>query len=156
MKYSKEQLEEAVKNNVSYSGVLRYLGIRQSGGSQTYLKRRIKEFGINTEHFTGQAYLRGTVSSARKSSEDILVKLEYGEHRQKTHLLKRALLDLGRDYVCESKGCEVKGKWLGDKITLQIDHIDGDYTNNKAENLRFLCPNCHSQTKTYGSKNKTV
>lgn len=40
------------------------------------------------------------------------------------------------------------------KIPLQVDHIDGDYKNNKEENLRLLCPNCHSLTPTFGSLNK--
>jgi hypothetical protein len=40
------------------------------------------------------------------------------------------------------------------KIPLQIEHIDGDYKNNKEENLKLLCPNCHSLTETYGSLNR--
>jgi hypothetical protein len=40
------------------------------------------------------------------------------------------------------------------KIPLEVDHIDGDFKNNKIENLRLLCPNCHSLTSTYKSLNK--
>ena len=44
--------------------------------------------------------------------------------------------------------------WNKKPITLEMDHIDGDATNSRPENLRMLCPNCHSQTLTYGAKNK--
>ena len=49
-------------------------------------------------------------------------------------------------------GCGLE-KWLDKQITLEIDHIDGDHKNNKRENLRALCPNCHSQTDTFRGKN---
>ncbi len=45
-------------------------------------------------------------------------------------------------------------EWRGKPLHLQLDHIDGDRKNNTRENLRSLCPNCHSQTDTYGGRNK--
>lgn len=55
------------------------------------------------------------------------------------------------NHKCAECGCgEV---WNGKKITLPIDHIDGNWRNNSPNNLRPLCPNCHSQTDTFGSKN---
>lgn len=55
------------------------------------------------------------------------------------------------EYKCSF--CNNNGVWFNKKLTLELDHIDGDKTNNLLENLRFLCPNCHSQTKTYKGKN---
>ena len=54
--------------------------------------------------------------------------------------------------------CEVCGlsEWLGFPIRLELDHIDGNMYNHKLENLRILCPNCHSQTETYRGKNKKI
>jgi 5-methylcytosine-specific restriction endonuclease McrA len=43
--------------------------------------------------------------------------------------------------------------WMGSPITLELDHTDGDYQNNKISNLRMICPNCHSQTMTYKNRN---
>ena len=51
--------------------------------------------------------------------------------------------------------CGNNGVWMDQPLTLQLDHIDGDSTNNELSNLRLLCPNCHTQTETYGSKRGT-
>ena len=55
------------------------------------------------------------------------------------------------DYKCVECGIS---EWNGKQIVLHLDHIDGDSSNHKKTNLRFLCPNCHSQTDTWCGKNK--
>ena len=57
-----------------------------------------------------------------------------------------------KEYRCEK--CGNTGEWLGDKIILELHHIDGDKHNNSLDNLQYLCPNCHSQTDNYRSCNK--
>ena len=57
-------------------------------------------------------------------------------------------------YVCEYCGCD--GHWQNGIISLEIDHRDGDNSNNEIENLHYLCPNCHALTNTYRGKNKKV
>ena len=54
------------------------------------------------------------------------------------------------EYKCSCCGIS---EWNGKSLSLQIDHIDGVNTNNVVENLRYLCPNCHTQTETWGVKN---
>lgn len=68
-------------------------------------------------------------------------------HRQS--LRKRVLHE--RNYKCEA--CGISNVYNGKPLSLELDHIDGDNTNNKIENLRILCPNCHSQTPTHRAKN---
>lgn len=63
-----------------------------------------------------------------------------------------------RRYLRENKGyfCEVCNisEWQDKEIVLEIDHIDGNSTNNNPSNFRFICPNCHSQTPTYKGANR--
>lgn len=141
-KYTKEVLQDAVDNSVSIAGVLRYLGLKQAGGTQAHIGRKIKELDINTEHFTGQGHNLGKVDSKRKVAADILVVLPAGSNRPKRAQLLRAMTESGIEYRCR---CGVGSEWQGTPITLDIDHIDGNWLNNGLENLRFLCPNCHSQ-----------
>lgn len=65
-------------------------------------------------------------------------------------MLRRALLESGMPYECAT--CGINAMWRGQPLTLDIDHIDGDFLNNEIENLRFLCPNCHRQTPNFAGK----
>lgn len=66
--------------------------------------------------------------------------------------LRASLIRLGRKYECEL--CGQGPEWNGQPLTLQVDHRDGDRDNHDPENIRFLCPNCHTQTPTYGNKKR--
>jgi Zn finger protein HypA/HybF involved in hydrogenase expression len=64
--------------------------------------------------------------------------------------LKKHFMEV-TEYKCVRCGI---ADWLGESIVLQLDHIDGDASNNKPTNLRLLCPNCHCQTETWGGRNR--
>lgn len=150
VKYTKELLQEAVDKSVSYAGVLRYLGLRQAGGTQTHITKRIKKYEIDISHFTHQGWCKGKVSISRKTAKDVLILRDPSGYRTKTKFLKRSLLEVGVKYVCSECGVD---QWNGKKINLHVDHINGKWYDNRQENLRFLCPNCHSQTVTYCGRN---
>lgn len=113
------------------------------------------DLDIPMDHFLGQGWSSGkTFSNRRKCAKKILIVLPEGSCRTGRIQLRRALLEIGRKEVCEE--CGLGTEWNGKPITLAIDHKDGNYYNNVESNLRFICPNCHTQTKNYGSKNRRV
>ena len=148
--YSRERLAAAVAASTSYAGVLRQLGIPQAGGSQAYLARRIRSDGLDTGHFLGQAHMRGTVGSRRARPEEVLVLRPPGSARIKTQILRRVLREAGVGHRCGA--CGLEPLWQGQPLTLVIDHVNGDWLDNRLPNLRFLCPNCHAQTATWCRK----
>jgi len=142
-------------HNVSIAGVLRYLGLKQAGGTHTHISKRLMELEVNTSHFLGQGSNRGprhVGGCKRREWEDILVLRDVGK-REKTYQLVGALTEYGRKYKCTE--CGNVGEWNDKKLVLQVDHIDGNWLNDAPKNLRFLCPNCHSQSPGWCGKKNT-
>ncbi|WP_189966274.1 HNH endonuclease signature motif containing protein [Streptomyces violascens] len=153
-RWTREALEPVVAVSSSVCEVLRRLGIDVVGGHHTNISRRIKAYGIDTSHFGPPPRTeRMRNNRLRRTPEDIL-REDRAAHAQRTPnaLLKRALLELGTRERCALCGNEAT--WQGHPLPLEVDHIDGDWRNNRAENLRLLCPNCHSTTDTYRGRGK--
>ena len=144
--YSREALAEAVLNSISFAGVVRALGAPQAGGTQAHLARRIRAEGIDTSHFLGQGHRRGAVGR-RKTADEVLLVQPAGSARPKTAILRRVMQESGVAECCAQ--CGSPPSWLGRPLTLVIDHINGDWLDNRLANLRYLCPNCHAQTSTW-------
>ena len=144
--YTDAQLAEAAAASISYAGVLRFLGVPVTGGQQSHLTRRIQRAGIDTSHFKGQGHNKGRRRS-RRDPALVLVVLPPGSDRPKTPTLRNAMDKSGVERVCALCGCEPV--WRDQPLVLMIDHINGDWLDNRLGNLRFLCPNCHSQTSTW-------
>lgn len=149
-KYTEPMLREAAQESTSVAGVLRYLGLPLSGGNHAHISRRLKALDIDTSHFC-RASNKGQPSPGRRTAADILVVTALGGRRTKRHHLERAMLERDVPYVCES--CGLSPEWQGRALRLHIDHVNCCWLDNRLENLRFLCPNCHSQTDTYCSRN---
>lgn len=146
-----DDLREAVRSSESLAEVLRKLGLRAAGGNYDLLKRRIDALNLDTSHFNGKAWLRGKKNPFvnERSLEEILVQdsTYVSTQNLKTRLIREGIFE----HRCVSCGLDT---WLDRKIPLEIDHINGDRRDNRLENLRLLCPNCHALTATYRGKNK--
>ncbi|MFJ7269781.1 HNH endonuclease [Streptomyces sp. NPDC099050] len=148
-------LREAVARSHSLAETLRRLGRPASGSQHAALKRWIEEVCLSTAHFTGQAHQRGKRGTTARPATEVLVRHE-GERRTTTKTLRRALHEIGVPDVCA--GCGTAPEWLGLPMTLEIDHINGDWSDDRRENLRLLCPNCHAITTTWcrGGRSKPL
>jgi hypothetical protein len=140
-KYTKEILGQAVAASNSVSEVLRKLGIKFSGGSHRHISEKIKRFGLSRSHFKSGGQVTG-----RRVRRDCRYFLKKGR-KISTSLLRRSMLEYGIKHVCAE--CSLGVVWCKRPLVLQIEHKDGDNTNNNPSNLIFLCPNCHSQTETF-------
>lgn len=156
-KYTKELLEKHVPKSDSLSNLVRSINKcdKVHGSMLAYIKSKLNEHGIDYSHFTGRTRPSGGKENSKEDIEKYYLS-KTPEKRTNNTNLKRWLFKFGiLQEKCSAEGCVVGTIWNGEAIALQLDHIDGDNSNNEITNLRILCPNCHSQTDTYaGKKNK--
>lgn len=149
-KYTNIEFIEAVKNSYSISQVLKKLSLSATGSNYKGFKLRAKRLGADVSHFTGQAHLKGKKHNWTKKIplEEILVKNSSYQSREnlKKRLIKKGILE----YKCYECGLK---EWRDKPLSLQLEHKNGDNTDNREENLTLLCPNCHSQTPTFAGRN---
>jgi hypothetical protein len=135
--YTDEDIIKYCKEVSSMSQLLKKLNLKSAGGNHANMKRNLKRLNINCDHWTGQAW-----------NKDQQLK-DWGDYtravRMKPHLIKE------RGHCCEN--CK-NTHWLNELIPLEIEHIDGDRTNNELLNLKLLCCNCHAQTPTWRRRKK--
>ena len=146
-RYEKNKLERIVKNSLTIAEVCRKLGIRPVGGNYKTLNKYIKIYNIDKSHFTGQGWNSGVnykFFGKRLTLDEIMVE---NSTYSNSWNLKRKLIENGiKEDKCEECGIT---EWNSKKLSLHLDHINGNNLDNRLENIRILCPNCHSQTDTY-------
>lgn len=153
-KYDKEQLIELVPRCFNMCDLLTRLDLNLCSTNYYRMKRFLLDFQIDTSHFSRSRpkspdYL--SINRPRRKLEDYLA-LEGPEINSTS--LKQKLYKTGiLKPICSE--CRLTDIWNGKKLSLQLDHINGNHGDNRLENLRILCPNCHTQTETYSCKRFT-
>jgi hypothetical protein len=149
-KFSDDDLAGAVAAEKTVHGVLRRLGYPLNGGMFRYVKAHMQRLALDTSHFTGQGWSKGLVlpRGPQRPIEEVLVQ---GSITTGGNLRRRLVAEGLKNETCEECGLV---EWRGRPLTLALDHVNGDHTDNRLENLRILCPNCHAQTDTWCGRNR--
>lgn len=152
-KIDDKEFIDTVKNAKSYADILRACSLGYKGGNINTVKRRIALLKLDDSHIP-----KGVGSNQHRKFEYRQISLEEAIKTRfvknsfdRTYSIKRLILRFDLiPYKCE---CGNAGEWNSKKLVLQLDHKDGDSTNHCLDNLRFICPNCHSQTPNFAGKN---
>lgn len=155
-KYNKENLENIIKNSNTYKECLIKLDRPTSGDNYNFLKKKIKKYNLDISHFKSHSEQikeqQKQKPFAKKYTLEETFCLE-SNHKIIGNDLKKILYKNNlKQPICEE--CGQDENWRGKKLSLHLDHINGINNDNRLENLRILCPNCHAITNTYGGKNK--
>lgn len=138
----------AIANNLAQ--ILNRFGLSTSSSNYIALKSRLKQENIEYNHIKiGIDSNLGRKFPNKKviSLDDILIEnSSYSRSHLKKRLLKGGLLK-------NECACGQGSEWKGKPLTMQIDHINGISNDNRLNNLRMICPNCHSQTETFSGRN---
>ena len=152
VKYTKELMEEAIKDSYSIAEVCRKIGLKPHGSNYKTIKSKIELYNLDISHFTGQRWNKGesySEKTARLPLEKVLQKgVIYCSDTLRKRLIKAGL---------KENKCEVCGL-SGEEVRLELHHINGDHYDNRLENLQIVCPNHHSVTPNFrnrGGKNTT-
>jgi hypothetical protein len=150
-KVTEAALRTAVADSLALAQVIVKLGLVPAGGNYKTVQEKIKAYALDTSHFTGAAWNQGPRYRAFGKYPDLADLLVVGSTCQAFKLKNRLLKAELVQKICS---CCHLTEWLGSPIPLELDHINGVNNDNRIENLRLLCPNCHALTETYRGKNQ--
>jgi len=152
---NKNKLIEDLKNSASISNFLDNQGLVASSGNYDTFKKWMKKHEIDAKDYLTNKISYSPINRNLNKSLDQLTRDEVlcvnskYDRKEANKIIKREGL---MPYICS--GCSNHGFWNNKPLTLQLEHKNGNSSDHRLENLEYLCPNCHSQTNTYGSKNK--
>lgn len=156
-RYSRENFENIINESLNIKMALEKLDLRAAGGNYKVFHRYVEKYNLDTSHFETkkEIYQRTFAIASIKKKINIFEILVENSNYSRTHLKKRLYEEGLKERCCEMPGCNQGEIWLGKKISLILDHINGVYNDNRIENLRIVCPNCNAALPTHcGKQNK--
>jgi len=154
-KPTKKEFQKIVNEHTTLASILRWFGLHVGAGNYKTLKRRIEKESIDIGHIKLGTNSNKGRSFREMSRDDVVTKyLKKGSKVQSYKLKQKLLQHKLLDNKCSE--CGQEPEWNGKPLSLQLDHINGDSSDNRLENLRILCPCCHSQTETFSGKRKMI
>lgn len=151
---SKEELQLILDKSTTIGEVLQAFGLINKGNNYKTLQERVvaEELSLDTLKENRRKMQTNVLYNNRPRipTEDILN--NHSGYSRTTSLKERLIKEGYTQNICSI--CGLSGFWNNMPLSLQLDHINGIKTDNSLENLRLVCPNCHTQTKTFSGRNK--
>ncbi|MFJ4906708.1 HNH endonuclease signature motif containing protein [Streptomyces sp. NPDC093249] len=147
------RLRAVVPDATSFADVMRALGLPVNDQNHRRVRRWVAGLALDTSHFERRPWGTVRATTPRSIASTVFRVRPEGSSRENRDRLHRALAEAGVAYRCVICGNE--GMWRGRSITLQIDHVNGDWRDNRRDNLRYLCPNCHAATDTWCRRDRS-
>lgn len=146
----KNEFEKLVKSKGSIADILRHFNFAVTGRGNKMIQQRCSEEDIDISHIP--IGINSNKNRKFKTDKTLIQEMLTEQSTFSRKYIKRRIIEEHIiDYKCSK--CSIIDEWEGEKLVLILDHINGIRNDYRIENLRFLCPNCNSQTETFSGKN---